>query len=278
MNDKKHNDQLLSQKAEDLLKSYSPETLYDEKEAWNRLVKKIEQQEPKPVRRIPRYFTVAASVAATIAVLVTFWLFTATQTVHSNQGESYAFRLPDDSRVVLHDGSVLAYNRYFWNRKVNLTGEAYFEVEKGAGFFVKTKQGEVEVLGTRFLVNELDNQFTVQCYEGRVKTSYKSDSWLLEPGTRFSGRGDAGEKETVLNENGYPAFARFSGKFQDVPLMEVVKEIERFFDVDIDLKTTATKHFSGAIQTGNLENVLQIVCAPLQLDYAFEDKYRIIIY
>ncbi len=278
MKEKEHNDQFISRKAEQLLKGYKLDTRSDQEEVLNKLLDRIEEKEKKPVRKISWYLTAAASVAATIAVLITFWLFTATETIQSAKGESYAFRLPDDSRIVLHDGSTLSYRRYFWNRNVSLVGAAYFEVEKGQGFHVQTKQGEVEVLGTRFLVDENNNQFTVQCYEGMVKTSYKKDSWLLEPGTRFSGQGDTAEKETVINENGYPAFAKFSGKFQDVPLMEVVNEIEHFFGVDIQLEANAAKRFSGTIQTGSLENVLQIVCSPLQLDYAFKDKYRIIIY
>jgi transmembrane sensor len=277
MKEKEHNDQFISRKAEQLLKSYKIDTRSDREEVLNKLLDRIEQKEQKPVRRISWHLTAAASVAATIAVLITFWLFTATETIQSAKGESNAFRLPDDSRIVLHDGSTLSHRRYFWNRNVSLVGEAYFEVEKGKGFKVKTKQGEVEVLGTRFLVNEINNQFTVHCYEGKVKTSYKKESLLLEPGTRFSGKGETAKKETVVNENGYPAFARFSGKFQDVPLMEVINEIEHFFGVEIQLKANAAKRFSGTIQTGSLENVLQIVCSPLQLDYAFEDKYRIII-
>lgn len=278
MKEKENSEQFFSRKAERLLKNYKVDTRSEKEEVFNKLLGKIEEKEQKPTRKISWYLTAAASVAATVAVLITFWLFTATETIQSGKGESYAFRLPDDSRIVLHDGSTLSYRKYFWNRNVSLVGEAYFEVEKGDGFLVKTKQGEVEVLGTRFLVNEINNQFMVQCYEGKVKTNFKDDSWLLEPGTRFSGQGDTAEKETVNNENGYPAFAKFSEKFQNVPLMEVVAEIENFFEVDIQIKANTAKRFSGTIQTGNLENVLQIVCAPLQLDYTFEDKYRIIIY
>ncbi len=268
----------IPQKAERLLKSYKVDTRSEKDEVFRQLMDKIEEKEQKPARKISWYITAAASVAATAAILIGFWLFTATHTVQTESGEAYAFRLPDDSRIVLHDGSSLSYRRYFWNRNVTLTGEAYFEVEKGAGFRVKTKQGEVQVLGTRFLVNEMQNQFTVQCYEGKVKTSYKEDSWMLEPGTRFLGKGESAQKETVVNENKYPSFAKFSENFKNVALEEVLLELEQFFEVDIDLEENSGKNFTGNISTGSLENALQIVCEPLQLKYAFRDKYRIIIY
>ncbi len=273
-----NSDHNISRKAQQLLRSYKVPARLEKNEVFDKLLEKIDEKEQKPARRISWYITAAASVAATAAILIGFWLFTQTHTIHSENGQTYALRLPDDSRVVLHDNSSLSYRKYFWNRNVILTGEAYFEVEKGEGFRVKTKQGDVEVLGTRFLVNDMQNQFTVQCYEGKVKTSYKEDSWMLEPGTRFTGEGETAGKESVVNENGYPVFAKFNESFKNVPLKEVMNEVERFFEVEIQMKQDLSKNFTGDINTGSLENVLQIVCEPLQLEYAFRDKYRIIVY
>ncbi len=277
MKDKKHKEQAISPEAEQLLRSYKINTRYKKEEVLARLLEEIEQKEEKPVRKISPYLR-AASIAATAAVLIAIWLFTATETVHSSGGDTLAFRLPDASRVVLHNGSALTYRKHFRNRNVSLTGEAYFEVEKGSGFVVKTNRGEVEVLGTRFLVNEAGSRFTVQCYEGKVKTRFNDNAWVLEAGTRLTGKGKDAEKETVVNEKGYPAFAKFNKKFQNVALHEVMREIEQFFDVTVQLKVPAEKRFSGSILTGSLENALQIVCEPLQIDYAFKDKYRITIY
>ncbi len=278
MKDYNNKEHRISEEAEQLLKSYRVESPSGKEEVFNKLLERIEKKEQKPVRKISWYITAAASVAASIAILVSFWVFTATENIQGGKEEAYTVRLPDDSRIVLHDGSVLSYKKYFWNKIVKLDGEAYFEVEKGEGFQVITKQGKVEVLGTRFLVKSEENLFTVQCYEGKVKTNYNKDSWILEPGTRFKGEGAVTEKETVDNQNGYPGFAKFSGKYHNAPLSELVSEIENFFEVDILIKTQSGKNFSGSIQTGSLENVLQIVCEPLQLDYIFEDKHKIIIY
>ncbi len=277
MKEKKNKEHILSSEAEQLLRSYKINTRIEKAEVLARLLDEIEQKKQTPVRKIS-WYVAAASVAATAAVLIAFWFFTATETINSSSGDTYAFRLPDDSRVVLHDGSTLSYRKFLWNRNVKLIGEAYFEVEKGSGFHVTTNQGEVEVLGTRFLVNEYDNQLTVQCYEGKVKTNFNDSFWILEAGSRFTGINDAAEIETVVNENEYPGFAKFNQKFHNVSLPEVVHEIEQFFDVEIILKEHANKRFSGSIQTGNLDNALQIVCEPLQIDYVFKNKYRITIY
>lgn len=281
MKDNKKYNQSISQKADQLIRNYQIVVNSGKEEVLDTLLKKIEEKKraaDMPVRRISWFRISAASVAAVIVIAVTFWFFTASQTLQVDQKDTYAFRLPDDSRVILHNGSSITYSKYFWNRAVKLTGSAYFEVEKGTGFRVKTSNGNVEVLGTRFLVEGLEKNLVVKCYEGRVKTSYENDSWVLDPGTQFSGIQGLAQKENFESVTGFPEFAQFSKSFLNTPVLQVFQEIETFFGVEIKLKSPLEKNFSGSFDTGSLENVLQIVCEPLQLNYIFEDKYRIEIY
>ncbi len=281
MNNRGKNNQSISQKADQLIRNYQIQVRSGKEEVLDTLFKKIEEKEKakrKSKQKITWYLAGAASVAATVAVLVTFWFFTASQTISADKNTTFAYRLPDHSRVVLHDGSSLSFNKYFWNKKVELVGEGYFEVEKGNGFQVETKQGEVEVLGTRFLVNEGEDNLRVQCFQGSVKTNYENDSWVLEPGTQFTGKNKTARTEEFETEAGYPGFAQFNKNFSNTPLSAVVNEIENFFGVDIEVDEPADKNFSGTVQTGNLENMLQIVCEPLQLEYRFESEYKIRIF
>lgn len=280
MENHRKDNQSISHIADQLIRNYQVAVSSRKEEVLDTLLQKIDEKEhtaEMPQRRIS-WFKAAASVAAVAAIVAAVWFFTASQTMQVGQGDIYTFRLPDESRVVLHNGSSLTYSKYFWNRDVQLTGTAYFEVEKGTGFRVKTAKGDVEVLGTRFLVEGLEKALVVQCYEGSVKTSYEKDSWILEPGTQFSGKQGSAQKENFESETGFPAFASFKKKFSNTPVSLVFREIETFFGVDIQLKIPSEKNFSGSFETGSLENVLQIVCEPLQLNYTFEDKYRIEIY
>ncbi len=280
MENNRKDNQSISQIADQLIRNYQVAVSSRKEEVLDTLLQKIEEKEHTAEisqRRIS-WFKAAASVAAVAAIVAAVWFFTASQTVQVEQGDIYTLRLPDESRVVLHNGSSLTYSKYFWSRDVQLTGTAYFEVEKGTGFRVKTAKGDVEVLGTRFLVEGLEKALVVQCYEGSVKTSYEKDSWILESGTQFSGKQGTAQKENFENETGFPAFARFQKKFSNTPVSLIFSEIETFFGVDIQVKIPSEKKFSGSFETGSLENVLQIVCEPLQLNYTFEDKYRIEIY
>jgi transmembrane sensor len=281
MEDRKKNNQSISQKADQLIRNYRVYWKSDKEEVLDTLFKKIEEQEKavqKSQRRISWFRVAAASVAATAAVLLAFWFFTASVILTSPEGQTLTSRLPDASRVILHDGSTLKYSKFVWNRKVNLSGEAYFEVENGTGFRVQTANGEVEVLGTRFLVSERENRFSVQCFQGRVKAGFQNETAELEPGTQFTAGNETAVKENFSNEKNYPAFARFQKNFSGVAISQVTKEIETFFGVEIELDVDAGKKFTGTVQSGNLENVLQIVCEPLQLKYSIEDEYRILIF
>lgn len=85
--------------------------------------------------------------------------------------------LPDSSRVVLNMGSTLSYAPDFGNkdRQVQLTGEAYFEVEKDTQHpFVVSADGlKIRVTGTRFNVAayEESTQTTVSLLEGSVQVT-----------------------------------------------------------------------------------------------------------
>jgi transmembrane sensor len=275
------NNQSISQKADQLIRNYQISVSSDKKEVLDTLFEKIAEREKivcKKERRINWFRASAVSVAATAAIVIAFWFFTASVNISSTEGQTLTNRLPDASRVILHDGSSLKYRKHLWNRKVTLSGEAYFEVEKGEGFTVRTQQGKVEVLGTRFLVSGRSNQFNVKCFQGKVKTSFQKKSLILESGTQFTGEQKVFKKEELKSEKEYPSFARFQKKFSNAPLPDVKNEIESFFGVEIKLSVPAGKKFSGTVHSGNLENVLQIVCEPLQLNYRIEDEYRISIY
>jgi transmembrane sensor len=277
MNYRNENKQDLPRNADELIRSYRVPASRSKQEALDMLLSKIgtgEDAGKAPVRTIT-WFRAAVSVAATVAVIVTFWLFIAAETVSSRAGETFAFRLPDDSRVILHNESSLSYRKYMWKRNVKLEGEAYFEVEKGNGFKVITGNGNVEVLGTRFLVKEEDNRFIVQCYQGKVKAGFTGESWILEPGTELAAKNQKAEKKAIEADVEYPQFARFSKSFENVPLPEVLAEVEAFFGVNIHRNGISGMNFTGTVETGNLENVLRIITIPLQLDYVFEDKYNI---
>ncbi len=275
------NNQSISKLADQLVRYYRVPFRSAKEDALNTILEKIENNEKsagKKQRKISWIKVAGISAAATIAILITFWFFTASVTYTGSEDGIATYRLPDNSRIILYKNSKLSYKKMNWNRKVNLQGQAYFEVQKGDGFQVKTKLGQVEVLGTRFLVSETGEQLKVQCFQGKVKTSYRKNSWVLEPGTQFVGEPENTQKEEFEKSIQFPDFAKFNQSFSNAGLADVVSEIETFFNVEIEIKSGKEKNFTGTIQTGNLENTLEIVCESLQLKYSFNGVNQIIIF
>jgi ferric-dicitrate binding protein FerR (iron transport regulator) len=160
---------------------------------------------------------------------------------------------------------------------VNLKGKAYFEVAKGSKFQVGTSKGSVEVLGTRFTVDDRNDQMQVVCFEGKVKATFKNEDVVLVPGAGIRFTPD--QKQIPLNEKEeYPGFARFSKEYNNVELETVIQDMETFFGVQIDSRVKQPRYFSGTLNTGNLETALSIFTVSLQLEYKLQSDQSIIIY
>jgi ferric-dicitrate binding protein FerR (iron transport regulator) len=273
--------QSILNKAGQIIRLYQIPVYSDKKDVLNSVLAKInnpEKVKEKPTGKVLKIRLAGFSAAASIAIILSLYIFTATVTFSGRNGEVLAFRLPDNSRMVLLDESVVSIKRYRWNRNVNLEGVAYFEVEKGNNFRVNTDVGTVQVLGTRFLVSEKNNRLNVQCYEGSVKTGIKDNSVVLVPGTEFLGDINSAQKRELQKDIQYPVFAEFNRQFSNSGFTDVIKELETFFGIQIDLQDNANRNFSGTIQTGKLDVALEIICESMQLNYKYTAKNKLQIF
>ena len=99
-------------------------------------------------------------------------------TVRTKAGGMTSVQLADGSRVWVNSNSELKYPISFakHQREVSLNGEAYFEVEKDATrpFYVKSREHTVKVLGTRFNVQNYDNEYKSTLLEGKIALTNKA--------------------------------------------------------------------------------------------------------
>lgn len=99
--------------------------------------------------------------------------------------------LPDNSKVELSPNSKISYgNNFALNRKVEIVGEAYFQVKKDKQhpFQVFCNETTTTVLGTSFIVKGFEEkQVTVELFEGSVQMNVKGQDqkWILKPGEKF---------------------------------------------------------------------------------------------
>ena len=199
--------------------------------------------------------------------------------INTLAGEKRTVDLPDASMVVVNALSELRYDPDSWedNRVLDLEGEAFFDVSKGASFVVNTEQGTITVLGTEFNVKHRAGFFEVKCFEGKVRVMTADHQEVLEAGDNFRLSG----KILDLGKNLYqqPQWTNNLSSFQRVPLYEVVAELERQYNIKVVLRDVQPNIlFTGAFVHGDLDLALQSVTVPLDLQYESESNNQVSIY
>lgn len=222
---------------------------------------------PKVVRmRKPVLLSIAAML---IAALGLFFLLRPEPLVNEQAafGKTASVNLPDGSEVVLNSGSEIAYVRSDWEneRVLSLNGEAYFKVAKGKTFAVRTELGTVTVVGTQFNVRARGARLEVECYEGRVAVTSNGTNKLLTPGMRIAiANGIAGE--LPLSDRTQPAWTQGEMQFVSAPLTEVIAEIERRFDVRIELRPGTSETVTGTFSSTDLSQTIETLCMLYKLN------------
>ncbi|MFA4868557.1 MAG: FecR domain-containing protein [Pedobacter sp.] len=184
-------------------------------------------------------------------------------TLSTAKGETYQIRLPDGSLVALNAASSLTYSTSLnerGERRVRLTGEAYFEVfeDKEHPFVVESKGQEVKVLGTKFNINAYDDEAATKTtlLKGRVRVN----SEVLLPNEQSIINGD-GIKVVKVNVNPVVAWKDGRFVFKDTSLDEVLRQLSRWYDIEIKYSNGIPKRsFTGDISRSlNLSDALDIL-------------------
>lgn len=273
----KSSDFLLYKKiAEKSLEFSAPD--FNKKDVFAQIQTKVASKKKGKVRSLVTRlsYVAAASVVLTFAIL---FFNDATQEYATQRGEKLSVVLPDNSKVLLNANSSISFNEVAWEeeRTIELQGEAYFEVEKGSTFTVKTAQGEVSVLGTKFNVRMDDGLFEVVCYEGKVQTNSQEESAILTRGKAFRTlHGHAVEKWEVLRSE--PTWKLGESSFKSVPLKHVIKALENQYEIAFDrTNIDANERFTGSFTHHNLETALQTVFVPMKIDVTFSGKKTVVL-
>lgn len=188
-------------------------------------------------------------------------------TIEAPTGGQWQVILPDQSRVWLNAKSSLTYPTYFSGneRKVELKGEAYFEVAHNAKmpFKVSSRGQTVEVLGTHFDIMAYDDDEIMKTtlLEGSVKISNNGYSRILVPGEQAQ-VSDAGTKVTnEIDLEDVMAWKNGYFKFND-NLENVMRKISRWYNIEIKYANNVdpSLRFGGKISRyKNLSSALKIM-------------------
>lgn len=187
-------------------------------------------------------------------------------TIHIPRGMTKQLTLSDGTRIWLNAESSLKYPDTFEGkaqREVYLEGEAYFEVSKNPQhpFLVKTTAIETQVLGTSFNIKAYSKKdVQVTLLEGSIKVSDKHhNNILLKPGEHTN---EKLHKSQVENVSQYRAWTTGSFYFDNTELIEIMRELGRWYNIDIVFTNkpimTERLHFQ-ADRSCSLQEVLELL-------------------
>lgn len=184
------------------------------------------------------------------------------------RGGQYQLVLPDGSKVWLNAASSIRYPTAFAGkeRKVEITGEVYFEVahDPDKPFRVVAGDMEVEVLGTHFNINAYEDEATINTtlLEGGIKVTEGSHVQMLRPGEQAQLNRD-GQIRLVKDANVDAAVAWKNGyfSFDKAGLQAVMHQLSRWYNVDVSYQgDIPPQEFGGEIQRNlNLSQVLSVL-------------------
>lgn len=196
-------------------------------------------------------------------------------TMSTARGNQYHLQLADGSKVWLNAASSIRFPTTFTGneRRVEITGEAYFEIAKNPSRPFRVSLApplgggggmEVQVLGTHFNINAYDDEEAIKTTlaEGKVKVTKAGSIVLLQP-LQQAVLNKENEKLKVQQADLGKELAWKTGmfEFQDDDLPAIMRQLSRWYDVQISFEGPVSKKlFTGSIRRqASLSQVLQIL-------------------
>lgn len=171
----------------DDLKEYQS---FDQSKAFENFKGRINETRPASVRTIGKNVYRYAAVGLFVVCFGFILSFYNNDGVHrlSANTNTRNVLLPDGTSVTLFKGSNLSYsNDFITDRKLRLEGDAFFKVMPDAvhPFHIETKQANIQVLGTSFLIREFQAFTNVGVAEGKVRVSNELHEAVLQAGEKI---------------------------------------------------------------------------------------------
>lgn len=193
--------------------------------------------------------------------------------------------LVDGSRVWLNAGSSVTFPVAFIGneRKVSVTGEAYFEIapDKAKPFIVSKGTTSITVLGTHFNINAYEDEknIAVTLLEGSVRVSADAGSLTIKPDQQVLIQ-STGAIALNKNVNVEQVMAWKNGvfDFSKSDIGTIMRQIARWYDVEVEYEGA----IPGGTYTGdvnrntNVSNVLKILKLS-GVNYRIEGKKIIVL-
>ncbi len=196
--------------------------------------------------------------------------------IETPENEKKEMLLPDGSQVWLNGNSKIVYNQNFAERKVELEGEAFFEVEHlgGKPFEIASGGATTTVLGTSFNVRAYpaEEKIEVTVETGKVALAIANDAAPpveLPAGTS----GVVFKKEQRIERveekiNNATSWKTMQLTFDETLIKDVITTLERFFGTEIQVSNEMIYEctLNSTFDDPDLNEILNVIGASIDVD------------
>lgn len=281
-------ERMTEQEEKELFTSLRPDYSRSREDVWKAMEAMMEET---PVQRRPaRIFSLNRTLMSMAAMVTLFVCITLaarfyTESHHVPNGAMAAFALPDGSQVEVNAGSDISWHPYWWrfSREVQLSGEAFFEVEKGETFAVISEQGRTEVLGTSFNVYAREDGYRVLCLTGKVSVTEPQGGNVILTPEMFAGTEVAQGELLQIEEFSRDAVLSWRLNrfiYNSTPLEKVFRDVERHYDIRIlvDSDSLTDRLYTGLFERSvSPEDALEIICYSYGLRFDKQDDKTFLV-
>ena len=207
-----------------------PTQSYDKTRIQNLRDRKIKTASQQRLIRASMKYA-AVFIVFAIAALFIYNDLNSTITIVANDTSNTEVTLPDGSHIMMKKEAQITYSNSIlkgFDRKIELEGQAYFEITKshGENFIVKTNDYNIEVLGTKFNVNTNNTTTSVVLTEGSVALNHFNNDNIknttIKPGQMASLNHDSQQLSiSTVNPKIYTTWTQHKLNFDNFSIEEL---------------------------------------------------------
>ena len=201
-------------------------------------------------------------------------------TKSTTKGMKKVFHLPDGSTVTLNSASEIRYqNTFGQKREVELSGQAFFEVERNEALPFTVISGELNttVLGTSFDVSAYpdEERMHVAVVTGKVKVDTKNgvSATILPTEATFYDTDSKSLQKGGYDYNHLLGWRHRILKFQEESYDQVFERLSKWYNVRFEFTPGLEfqGEYSGEFEDESLENILHGMQYSLDINYDIKE-------
>lgn len=254
-------------------KKLNPE---DDAKIWNKIHRKINHR--KAMRKNLVFSMAAVVLIGGIFFFLKLFYFSEKMdetNYFTSRTTIKIINLSDGSVIKLLPNSTLTLDKNFNEdaRKISFTGQGIFNISKNKDkpFKINAKEFSVQVLGTKFFLDQNSAEKKVKLYEGKVKIDHHGKITYLLPNEIWSNS----VKNSDYHYHSVEAVQSF--KFDNITFDKVIVQLEKEYGVEISYPKQFNSSLVSGSFSGNLTQILEIISYPFNLKPEIKNESQIIL-